>query len=91
MYNCFKVLQCSVFSTERYVASACEPPAVSVYPVSGAATGAGAGAGAGHNPWEREQREIEAAARRAAARARRSVYTTYKTYTAVPACNKKLF
>ncbi|XP_068630825.1 afadin isoform X2 [Battus philenor] len=61
---------------ERYVASALEPPAVSVYPASGASGGGGApGAGArqqpAHNPWQREERERQAEARRAAARARR--------------------
>ncbi|CAG4937007.1 unnamed protein product [Colias eurytheme] len=54
---------------ERYVASALDPPAVSVYP---AAPAGGAGRGlAPHNPWQREERERQAEARRAAARARR--------------------
>nr|XP_026485857.1 afadin isoform X1 [Vanessa tameamea]XP_026485858.1 afadin isoform X1 [Vanessa tameamea]XP_026485859.1 afadin isoform X1 [Vanessa tameamea] len=58
---------------ERYVASASEPPAVSVYPVGGAAGGAAGGARAqpAHNPWQREERERQAEARRAANRARR--------------------
>ncbi|CAH2075120.1 unnamed protein product, partial [Iphiclides podalirius] len=66
---------------ERYVASALEPPAVSVYPAVGAGGGGGGGAGVGagggrqqpppHNPWQREERERQAEARRAAARARR--------------------
>ncbi|XP_047527266.1 afadin isoform X4 [Vanessa atalanta] len=58
---------------ERYVASASEPPAVSVYPVGGAGGGAAGGARAQppHNPWQREERERQAEARRAANRARR--------------------
>nr|XP_049703133.1 afadin isoform X3 [Helicoverpa armigera] len=57
---------------ERYVASALEPPAVSVYPAGGAAGAGGAGRGAPpHNPWQREERERQHEARRAAARARR--------------------
>ncbi|GBP92246.1 Afadin [Eumeta japonica] len=57
---------------EWYVASALEPPAVSVYPVGSAGTGAGGSPRpAPHNPWQREEREREAEARRAAARARR--------------------
>ncbi|CAB3243953.1 unnamed protein product [Arctia plantaginis] len=57
---------------ERYVASALEPPAVSVYPAGGAGGAAsGAGGAAPHNPWQREERERQAEARRAAARARR--------------------
>ncbi|KAJ8732197.1 hypothetical protein PYW08_014927 [Mythimna loreyi] len=58
---------------ERYVASALEPPAiyVSVYP-TGTQGQAGAGRGAApHNPWQREERERQHEARRAAARARR--------------------
>ncbi|XP_023941942.2 afadin isoform X3 [Bicyclus anynana] len=54
---------------ERYLASASEPPAVSVYPVGGAA-GERARPPA-HNPWQREERERQAEARRQAARARR--------------------
>ncbi|XP_039748543.1 afadin isoform X2 [Pararge aegeria] len=54
---------------ERYLASASEPPAVSVYPVGGAA-GERARPPA-HNPWQREERERQAEARRVAARARR--------------------
>ncbi|XP_013177588.1 PREDICTED: afadin-like [Papilio xuthus] len=57
---------------ERYVASALEPPAVSVYPAGGSA---GAGGAArqqpAHNPWQREERERQAEARRVQARARR--------------------
>ncbi|XP_050342445.1 afadin isoform X1 [Nymphalis io] len=58
---------------ERYVASASEPPAVSVYPVGGGGGGAGGGARTqpAHNPWQREERERQAEARRAANRARR--------------------
>ncbi|CAH0727901.1 unnamed protein product, partial [Brenthis ino] len=52
---------------ERYVASALEPPAVSVYPVGAPA----ARALAPHNPWQREERERQAEARRQANRARR--------------------
>ncbi|CAK1553482.1 unnamed protein product [Leptosia nina] len=54
---------------EHYVASALEPPAVSVYGTSGAGN-AGRQEPA-HNPWQREERERQAEARRAAARARR--------------------
>ncbi|XP_072940435.1 uncharacterized protein cno isoform X4 [Epargyreus clarus] len=57
---------------ERYVASASEPPAVSMYPAGGAGGGAGGGRpAAAHNPWQREERERQAEARRAQARARR--------------------
>ncbi|CAH2992029.1 unnamed protein product [Chilo suppressalis] len=56
---------------ERYVASALEPPAVSVYPTGGANSGAGARAQPTHNPWQREERERQAEARRQANRARR--------------------
>ncbi|XP_026729442.1 afadin isoform X4 [Trichoplusia ni] len=60
---------------ERYVASALEPPAVSVYPAGGAGGAGGAAAGARaqppHNPWQREERERQHEVRRAAARARR--------------------
>ncbi|CAG9785219.1 unnamed protein product [Diatraea saccharalis] len=56
---------------ERYVASALEPPAVSVYPAGGAGAGAGARAQPPHNPWQREERERQAEARRQANRARR--------------------
>lgn len=65
---------------ERYVASASEPPAVSVYPVGGAA-GGGARAQPAHNPWQREERERQAEARRAANRARRYVATPWTTST----------
>ncbi|KAL0840571.1 hypothetical protein ABMA28_015785 [Loxostege sticticalis] len=54
---------------ERYVASALEPPAVSVYPA--APGNAGARQQPAHNPWQREERERQAEARRAANRARR--------------------
>ncbi|XP_041976702.1 uncharacterized protein LOC121731364 [Aricia agestis] len=54
---------------EHYVASACGPPAVSVYPVGG--VGGGAPHNPAHNPWQREERERQVEARRAAARARR--------------------
>ncbi|VVC92346.1 unnamed protein product [Leptidea sinapis] len=54
---------------EHYVASALEPPAVSMYG-SGPA-GARGVSPAPHNPWQREERERQAEARRAAARARR--------------------
>lgn len=57
--------------TERYVASASEPPAVSVYPVGGAGGVSGGRSQPAHNPWQREERERQAEARRAAARARR--------------------
>nr|XP_032511319.1 uncharacterized protein LOC116765828 isoform X2 [Danaus plexippus plexippus] len=56
---------------ERYVASASEPPAVSVYPVGGAGGVSGGRSQPAHNPWQREERERQAEARRAAARARR--------------------
>lgn len=66
-----KVIIWDVF-TERYVASALEPPAVSVYPAGGGAGGGAKGAPP-YNPWQREERERQAEVRRAIARARRYV------------------
>lgn len=56
------------------MASASEPPAVSVYPVAGAGA---ARAQPAHNPWQREERERQAEVKRAANRARRSVLETF--------------
>lgn len=65
---------CRYLCSERYVASALEPPAVSVYPAGVAGAGGAGGAARqqpAHNPWQREERERQAEARRAQARARR--------------------
>lgn len=72
------------FNSERYVASALEPPAVSVYPAGGAGGASGGGGAAGrapHNPWQREERERLHEARRAAARARRYRWTQYPLHS----------